>query len=118
MFIGERIKKARLERGMSQEELGNLLDVSKVSICGYENGGRFPSLETFENMVKYLKLSPNYILGYDVEAVLDEEVDYKVKLSKEELKVLNEFKKRPVLYNKLMKDTKRMVELIDKSIIN
>jgi len=45
MLIGERIRKARLEKGLSQEELGKIIDVSKVSICGYEKGTRTPTLE-------------------------------------------------------------------------
>ena len=47
MLIGKRIKDMRLEKGLSQQELGDLLGVTKVSVCGYENGTRTPSLETF-----------------------------------------------------------------------
>ena len=47
MLIGKRIKDMRLEKGMSQQELGDMIGVTKVSICGYENGTRTPSLETF-----------------------------------------------------------------------
>ena len=34
MLIGKRIKELRLERKMSQQELGDMIGVTKVSICG------------------------------------------------------------------------------------
>ena len=45
MIIGKRIKNARTKKGLTQEELGKLLGVSKVSICGYERGTRTPTME-------------------------------------------------------------------------
>ena len=38
MEIGQKIRKARLERGMTQQELGNLVGVQKSAIAKYENG--------------------------------------------------------------------------------
>lgn len=38
MNIGEKIKKARTEKGMTQEELGKILGVQKSAIAKYENG--------------------------------------------------------------------------------
>ena len=38
MNIGEKIKKARLEKGYTQEELGNLIGVQKSAVAKYEKG--------------------------------------------------------------------------------
>ena len=38
MEIGEIIKKARLERGLTQQELGDIVGVQKSAIAKYENG--------------------------------------------------------------------------------
>lgn len=38
MHIGAKIKAARLEKKMTQEELGNLIGVQKSAIAKYENG--------------------------------------------------------------------------------
>lgn len=38
MTIGEKIKKARLEKGYTQEELGNLIGVQKSAVAKYEKG--------------------------------------------------------------------------------
>lgn len=38
MNIGEKIKKARLAKGYTQEELGNLIGVQKSAVAKYEKG--------------------------------------------------------------------------------
>ena len=38
MEIGELIKKARIESGLTQEELGKIVGVQKSAIAKYENG--------------------------------------------------------------------------------
>lgn len=38
MTIGEKIKKARLKKGYTQEELGNLIGVQKSAVAKYEKG--------------------------------------------------------------------------------
>ena len=38
MTIGEKIKQARLAKGYTQEELGNLVGVKKAAINKYESG--------------------------------------------------------------------------------
>ena len=43
MIVGERIKEARLTKNMSQQELGDKMGVTKVSISGYEKGTRTPT---------------------------------------------------------------------------
>lgn len=37
-FVGEKIKAARLAKGMTQEELGDILGVQKSAIAKYESG--------------------------------------------------------------------------------
>ena len=38
MDIGQKIKQARLSKGLTQEELGNLIGLQKSAIAKYENG--------------------------------------------------------------------------------
>jgi transcriptional regulator with XRE-family HTH domain len=38
MSVGEKIKTARIAKGMTQEELGKILGVQKSAIAKYENG--------------------------------------------------------------------------------
>lgn len=46
MNLGKNIKHFREKQGLTQEQLGKLLHVTKVSISCYEHGTRTPSLET------------------------------------------------------------------------
>lgn len=56
MILGKKIKEARLNLGLTQEELGNLINVTKTSICCYENGSRNPNVETLQDLAKELDL--------------------------------------------------------------
>ena len=73
MIIGERLKDARKRKNMSQQQLGDLLGVSKVSICGYENGVRIPTIENFVQLLDILDLSADYLLGRDITVVSEDE---------------------------------------------
>ena len=98
MIIGNRIKEARKTKGLSQQQLGDMLGVSKVSICGYETGTRIPTLENFLQLVEILDLTPDYILGRDVTVIAENEEPYTVKMSKQDLNIIHELKKYNHLY--------------------
>lgn len=115
MIIGERIKTARINKDYSQEQLGKLVKVSKVSICGYEKGTRIPNLEKFELLVNALEANPAYLLGLEVN-VVEENSDYKIKMAKEDIKIIKELKKHPELYNKIVEDPERTIELISRRV--
>lgn len=114
MIIGERIKNARRLKNMTQLELGQKLGISKVSVCGYEKGTRIPNLDNFIQLLDVLDVSPNYLLGREVTTVSENEEEYRVNMAKEDLDIIKEFKKYPSLYNKLVGNTKRTVDLIDR----
>ena len=116
MIIGERIKEARKNKNMSQQVLGDLLGVSKVSICGYENGLRIPTMENFLQLIEILDLSPDYLLGRDIDCVSDEDESYVVKLAKEDLEIIKEIKNNEDLYKLLRTEPKRTVELINRKL--
>lgn len=116
MFIGSRIKELRKQKGLTQQQLGNLINVTKVSISCYEKGNRTPNLETFIDLVNVLDTTPNYLLGRDVKVVAEEEEDYSIVLPKIDIQILKELNKEKELLEFLRKDPKRGVEyLIKKS---
>ena len=116
MIIGSRIKQARLNKGLSQEAFGKLLGVSKVSVCGYELGMRTPSLETLIKIVDTLDLDPNYLLGRDIFVVSEGDEKYYVSMAKNDIEIIKELKKHPILYNKILNSPKRTIELISREI--
>ncbi|EGO9362418.1 XRE family transcriptional regulator, partial [Enterococcus faecalis] len=46
MEIGEKIKIARNNRGFTQEELVNQLNVSRTAVSDWENGRNYPDSKT------------------------------------------------------------------------
>lgn len=117
MIIGKRIKEARIKKNMSQEELGNLLGVSKVSICGYEKGTRTPTMENFLDLIKILELEPDYVLGRDRNVVSEKNRGYKIVMAQEDLEIITELKKNRELYNKICYDPKRTIDLINRKLM-
>lgn len=64
-MLGERLKKLRMSRTMTQEQLGKIINVTKVSISGYENGNRSPDTETLQKIADFFDVSTDYLLGRD-----------------------------------------------------
>lgn len=120
MFIvinGVRLRELRNAKGLNQSELGEMLGVSKSSICCYENGTRNPSLEIIIDLMHIFGVSADYLLGTDnmIKTVEDDEIKY-IALSNEELIFLNELKKNKFVYEILLQDPKRVAELVKNKI--
>lgn len=63
VLIGNKLKKLRKSRGLTQEELGNLLGVAKSSVSMYERDFRRPSYEVLIRYVDIFNTSSDFILG-------------------------------------------------------
>ena len=101
---------------MSQQELGDMIGVTKVSICGYENGTRTPSLETFCMMADIFETTTDYLLGREVPVITEDGSEYLGAVSRDDIDIIAEIKPYPTLYAKLIKDVKRYVSLIVKKM--
>ena len=113
MLLGKRIKSLRKQNGMTQEELGKLINVTKVSICCYEKETRIPTLETLLALADVFKVDINYFLGSDEYLIADTDEKYGMSVSKEELDFLKEIRRHNNLYKRVIDDPKRFVELMD-----
>lgn len=109
--IGTNIRKARKKRGITQEELANVADISTQHLCRIENGVRTPSLETVHRIAYALGTTADVLFGN----VADKTVDYQ-----KELKLIfddcNEYEKNvigEILVN-AKKSIRRNLPLIDK----
>lgn len=116
MLLGERIRTLRKQKGLTQQQLANMINVTKVSISCYESGSRTPNLETFVDLAEALETTPNYLLGSDKLLASEDDEDYKIYVSKEELDILKELNKHKEIINFLRNDPKRSVEYIVKKI--
>lgn len=57
------IKRLRLERGITQEQLAAMLKVSRSTIGMYETGSREPDFETCEAIADIFNVDMDYLLG-------------------------------------------------------
>ena len=113
MIIGSRLKEERLKRGYSQEQLGTLVGVSKVSISNYERGLEQPKMKRLQKLIDVLEISPNYILGKDVDIILETDEEYRFKISKMELEIIKQLRQHQKLYRKMCNEPKRTIDLIE-----
>jgi transcriptional regulator with XRE-family HTH domain len=60
--LGKKIKLARVEQDMTQEQLAGLIGAMQKSISRYETGTSLPSLITLEKIAKALKKPFAYFL--------------------------------------------------------
>lgn len=62
-IFAERLKAARLNKGLGSVELGALLSVGNSSVSRWEAGVREPSLDTIANIAEILGVSVSYLIG-------------------------------------------------------
>lgn len=116
MVNGKRIKQLRVAQKMSQQELGDIINVTKVSVSGYENGNRAPSMETLVAIANYFKTSTDYLLGREKKVTNEEDGKYVGAISEQDIELIYELKHYPNLYNKIMKDINKAVKNINKKL--
>lgn len=63
--IGERIKEVRQERGLSQEELAQIINSTKSAISRYESGKRQPRLDQLQRIANALNVTVGFLQGYE-----------------------------------------------------
>ena len=63
MSIGERLKEERKEINLTQEQLGNRVNLSKANISKYEKDQLEPNIETLKAFAQLFDCSVDYLLG-------------------------------------------------------
>ena len=77
-IIGERLKKARITKGFTQEQLAEKIDVSQNFLGDIERGIKLPSLNKLIALSNTLKISLDYMFAESLDNVVyeQEEVYY------------------------------------------
>ena len=73
------LKQLRIENELTQKELAEHLHVSQNAIFNWENDKREPSAEMIERIANYFKVSPAYLMGWDLDQTIS--INKKIKLS-------------------------------------
>lgn len=61
--FGIRLKEARKDSGMTQQEVADKIGLTNMAISHFECGRRLPSLENYVRIVRALGLNADYMLG-------------------------------------------------------
>ena len=61
--FSQRLKELRIEHGMTQQKLANLLNIKQQSYIRYEYGTGEPSLDTLINLAQIFDVTTDYLLG-------------------------------------------------------
>ena len=63
MIFPERLKQLRQKKGLTQQEIADLLHVNRVTYTNWEKGKREPSFENLVKLASVLGTSTDYLLG-------------------------------------------------------
>lgn len=55
--FGEKVKRMRINRGLTQEELSEGIDISQRALSAIERGENFVTSETIDKLIKFLNTS-------------------------------------------------------------
>ena len=72
--FANRLKELRTEKGLSQEDLGKEIGVSRGSISYYEKEERVPDIVVLAAVSKYFNVSTDYLLGISETKSLDADI--------------------------------------------
>ena len=64
-MIGRYLKELRKKKGLSQQDLANLLNVSKQTVSNWENDNIQPSIEMLVRLSKIFGVTTDYLLGLE-----------------------------------------------------
>ena len=63
IYLGERLKELRTEKGMTQKEVAKALGINSVTYLHYEKAQREPPLLLLVEMAEYFEVTTDYLLG-------------------------------------------------------
>ena len=63
MIFPQRLKELRQKKGLTQQEIADLLHVNRVTYTNWEKGNREPNFEKLFLLAEYLETTTDYLLG-------------------------------------------------------
>jgi transcriptional regulator with XRE-family HTH domain len=62
-YFGDRLKALRKEKGLTQQQLADKIELVKGSISAYEQNSKYPSLNVLIKLCTFFHVSADYLLG-------------------------------------------------------
>ena len=63
ILFKDRLKDLRIEHNLSQKELGDIINMSKMAISHWESGHSEPSIAQLIYLSEYFDVSVDYLVG-------------------------------------------------------
>jgi len=71
MNFAKRLRFLRAQKGLSQAETARRLNINRITYGQYETGRRHPDYETLQKIADFFNCSLDYLLGREVDEVVD-----------------------------------------------
>lgn len=69
MTIGKNIKRLRINKSVTQEQLGEIVGVSSQAVSKWENESAFPDILALPRLAEYFGISIDELMGYKLNAL-------------------------------------------------
>ncbi len=69
--ISEKLKNLRVNKGLTQKQLGEFIGLSKGTVSNYERGAKLPTIETLKILATYFNVPSDYLLGIDEDSNIE-----------------------------------------------
>lgn len=63
--IGENIRRLRQKKGITQEQLAEVLNISNAAVSKWERGGSFPDITMLFPIADYFGVSVDELMGHN-----------------------------------------------------
>lgn len=101
--LGKKIKRMRLNRGLTQEQLAEEVDISQRTLSGIEIGENFVTAETLDKIIKALNTTTEELFAT---SHLKEKQELLDEIQKKIIYIANDPQKLDILYNIIKSLTK------------
>ena len=64
MDFRARFKELRLENRVTQKQIADMLNMSKMAVSHWENGDSEPSIEQLKILAKFFNVTVDYLVGF------------------------------------------------------
>ncbi len=73
MKFCDRLKELREEKGLTQKDFADALNISRATIAGYESQGKEPNFDRLKEFATFFDISIDYLIGFsDVKTKISE----------------------------------------------
>lgn len=69
--FGNRLKTLKIKKKLTQQQLADLLGLTKSVISAYENGLRYPAYDVLIKIARIFKVSTDFLLGVEIKREID-----------------------------------------------